>query len=466
MSDFFWRRTGRGMVGLAALTLGASCTDAPYTAPIFPFLASYQSQTDSVPRVLDNLDWWRSFKDPTLDRLVEQALSGSLSLDLARERVIEARAARDTLPQAANLSPSLRMQREQQDGGPDITRSEAALGFDWLLDIYGARRAQVEAASARVAVADAELDAARLLLLLNLTNAYVDLRFQQTSLHLRRSELRSRRQTLDLVDTLVKGDAATRIDLVRAQALVAETRATIPGLEAAIAALKTEIVVLSGRIPGTPGLDLDSRSSQPRVAMSPQVGIPADLLRNRPDIRVAERSYYAALRDVKVANAALYPQLSLGGTISLASLSGDRNTDYVFGPALRLPLLPTGAARANVALRDSRVRQAHTSWRLAVLEAIGDVEAALGDYQASVKARAASEETVRLYAEALRLTRDSVNRDGGTIRDLIDAEQNLAIANAGLANALRLVGRSYIALNVNLGAGHRYGAMAQAAAQD
>lgn len=466
MSDFFWRRTGRGMVGLAALTLGASCTDAPYTAPIFPFLASYQSQTDSVPRVLDNLDWWRSFKDPTLDRLVEQALSGSLSLDLARERVIEARAARDTLPQAANLSPSLRMQREQQDGGPDITRSEAALGFDWLLDIYGARRAQVEAASARVAVADAELDAARLLLLLNLTNAYVDLRFQQTSLHLRRSELRSRRQTLDLVDTLVKGDAATRIDLVRAQALVAETRATIPGLEAAIAALKTEIVVLSGRIPGTPGLDLDSRSSQPRVAMSPQVGIPADLLRNRPDIRVAERSYYAALRDVKVANAALYPQLSLGGTISLASLSGDRNTDYVFGPALRLPLLPTGAARANVALRDSRVRQAHTSWRLAVLEAIGDVEAALGDYQASVKARAASEETVRLYAEALRLTRDSVNRDGGTIRDLIDAEQNLAIANAGLANALRLVGRSYIALNVNLGAGHRYGAMAQAADQD
>lgn len=466
MSDFFWRRTGRGMVGLAALTLGASCTDAPYTAPIFPFLASYQSQTDSVPRVLDNLDWWRSFKDPTLDRLVEQALSGSLSLDLARERVIEARAARDTLPQAANLSPSLRMQREQQDGGPDITRSEAALGFDWLLDIYGARRAQVEAASARVAVADAELDAARLLLLLNLTNAYVDLRFQQTSLHLRRSELRSRRQTLDLVDTLVKGDAATRIDLVRAQALVAETRATIPGLEAAIAALKTEIMVLSGRIPGTPGLDLDSRSSQPRVAMSPQVGIPADLLRNRPDIRVAERSYYAALRDVKVANAALYPQLSLGGTISLASLSGDRNTDYVFGPALRLPLLPTGAARANVALRDSRVRQAHTSWRLAVLEAIGDVEAALGDYQASVKARAASEETVRLYAEALRLTRDSVNRDGGTIRDLIDAEQNLAIANAGLANALRLVGRSYIALNVNLGAGHRYGAMAQAADQD
>ena len=463
MRIFFWRKAGRGVVVLAGLSLGAGCADTPYSPPVFPFLAAYKTQADSVPRVLDNLDWWRGFKDPTLDTLVELALSGSLSLDLAQERVIEARAARDSLPQAANLAPSARVQREQQDGGPDLTRSEAALGFDWLLDIYGARRAQVEAAGARVAVADAEVDAARLLLLLNLTNAYVDLRFQQTSLHLRHAELGSRRQTLDLVEKLVEGDAATRIDVVRAQALVAETRASIPGIEAAIATLKNEIAVLSGRMPGQPGPDLDSRTQQPRVALSPKVGIPADLLRNRPDIRVAERSYYAALRDVKTASAALYPQLSLGGTISLASLSGNRSTDYIFGPSLRLPILPTGAGRATVELRESRVRQAHTAWRLAVIEAIGDVESALSDYSASARARGAAEETVRLYAEAVRLTRDSVGQDGGTIRDLIDAEQNLAVANAGLANALRQLGRSYIALNINLGAGNRYGALAVAA---
>ena len=463
MSDFFSRRTGRGVVVLAALSLGAGCTETPYTPPIFPFLGTYKAQADSVPRVLDNMDWWRAFKDPVLDRLVEQALSGNLSLDLAQERVIEARAARDSLPQAANLSPSARVQRERQNGGPDLTRSDASLGFDWLLDIYGARRAQVEAAGARVEVADAEADAARLLLMLNLTNAYVDLRFQQTSLHLRRAELRSRRQTLDMIETLVRGDAATRIDIVRAQALVAETRAELPGIEASIASLKNEIAVLSGRIPGQPGPDLDSRANQPRVTLSPKVGIPADLLRNRPDIRVAERSYYAALRDVKTASAALYPQLSLGGTLSLTSLSGNQSTDYVFGPALRLPLLPAQAGRANVALRESRVRQAHTAWRLAVLEAIGDVESALSAYDASVRARGASEETVRLYAEALRLTRESVGQDGGTVRDLIDAEQNLAVANAGLANALRQLGRSYIALNVSLGAGNRYGAVIAAA---
>lgn len=457
MTDFFRRKTGRGIAVMATLSLAAGCTEAPYTAPIFPFLTSYKTQTESVPRVLDNLDWWRSFNDPTLDRLIEQALSGNLNLDLAQERVIEARAARASLPLAASLSPSARVQREQQDGGSDLTRAEASLGFDWLLDIYGARRAQLEAASARVTVADAEVDAARLLLLLNLTNAYVDLRFQQSSLHLRRSELRSRRQTLDMIETLVNADAGTRIDLVRAQALVAETRATIPGIEAAIANLKNEIAVLSGRQPGQPGLDLDSHTSQPRATLSPKVGIPADLLRNRPDIRVAERNYYAALRDVKTANAALYPQLSLSGTLSLASLSGDRSTDYVFGPALRLPILPATAGRASVELRESRVRQAHTLWQQTVLEAIGDVESALSDYAASLRARSAAQETVNLYAEALRLTRESVGQDGGTVRDLIDAEQNLAVANAGLAAALRQMGRSYIALNISLGAGNRYG---------
>lgn len=439
----------------AGLTLIAGCADDPYSPPVFPFMPSYKAQTEAAPRVMSHDDWWQRFNDPTLTALIDRALMGSLDLDLAQERLVEARAARDSLPFAASLSPSARVQRERRDGGSDMTRADASLGFDWLLDIYGARRAQADAAGARVAVADAEVDAARLLLLLNIANAYVDLRFQQTSLRLRRAELGSRRQTLDLVETLFQADAATRIDVVRAQALVSETRAELPGIEAAISSLKNQIAVLSGQLPGQTGIDLDHRTAQPRVSMSPQVGIPADLLRNRPDIRVAERNYYAALREVKVAEAALYPQLSLGGTLSLASLAGNRSTDYVFGPALRLPLLPTDAQRATVALRESRVRQAHTSWKLAVLAAIGDVESALTDYAAAQQARGAAERTVGHYAEVARLTRDSVAQDGGTIRDLIDAEQSLAFANAGLANATRTLGRSYIALNINLGAGHR-----------
>lgn len=451
------RSTKIGIAAVAAVVLGAGCTDDPYAPPTFPFATSYTGQPVMAPRVLDKKGWWLNFEDATLNALVETALQGSLSLDLARERVIEARAVRNSIPLAASVSPSARLQRERQgEDGSDLTRTEVTLGFEWLLDIYGGRRAQADAASARVAAADAEVDAARLLLLLNITNAYVDLRFQQTSQSLRWSELQSRRQTLELVETLMEADSATRIEVVRARALVSEIRAELPGIEATITRLKNQIAVLSGQTPGGATINLDNRTAQPRVSMSPQIGIPADLLRNRPDVRVAERTYYAALRDVRSSIAALYPQLSLGGVLSLVGLSGDQSTDYIFGPALRLPLLPTTGQRATVALRESRVRQAHMTWQLTVLEAIGDVESALGEYAASRQARSAAQETVRLYTEAVNLTRESVKQDGGTVRDLIDAEQNLSVANAGLANARRQLGRSYIALNVSLGAGSSY----------
>jgi multidrug efflux system outer membrane protein len=443
---------------LTGLSLTASCTQPGYSPPNFPFLNAYTTRADSVPRVMDNIDWWRAFKDPVLDRLIEHALTDSLTLALAQERVIEARSLRDSIAPAASLTSSAQVQREQLDGAPATTRSQAGMGFDWLLDFYGVRRAQVDAASARIEVADAELDAARLLLLLNLANAYVDLRHQQTSLQLRHSELRSRRQTLEQIETLASAGAATRIDVVRARALVAETQAGVPAIDAAINSLKSEISLLSGRMPGTPAPDLDRPAALPRINLSPQVGIPSDLLRNRPDIRVAERTYYAALRDVHSATAAQYPQLSLGGTLSLASLGGNRNTDFVFGPALRLPIVPSTAQAAAVTLRESRARQAHTAWRLTVLEAIGDVEGALGAFDASTRGTKAARETVRLYTEARDLIRDSIAQDGATVRDLIDAEQNLAVAHTLLADAQRDMARSYIGLNINLGAGNRYGA--------
>jgi len=452
-----WRRTSRAFSVLTGLALLAGCSDEPYTAPVFSFLSSYKAARDSAPVLLSNADWWKSFNDPTLDTLIETGLAGSLDLDIARERVIEAEALQRTVPQAAFLSPQAGVRREGGEDRSSRTRSEASLGFDWIVDIYGGRRAQIDAAGARIEVADAEVDAARLLLLLNISNAYVDLRYQQTSLRLRHSELASRRKTLELIERLQEGNAATRVDAVKARALVSETQAEIPEIRAAIDAAKNEIAVLVGRIPGTLETDLDRGARQPRVSLSPEVGIPADLLRNRPDIRVAERSYYAAFRDVAAARADLYPQLSLSGTITATSLSGAGSTDYFFGPALTFPILPNTARSATVDQRESLVRQAHTRWKLTVLEAIRDVETSLAEYGAALSAQRAAQETVRLYQEVVTLTRQIVTRDGATIRDLIEAEQDVANANTTLANTLRRVGRGFVALNVNLGSGHATG---------
>lgn len=451
------RRSSRVLSVLVGLPLLAGCSGDPYKAPVFSFLSSYKSANSGAPVLLSNANWWKTFEDPTLNALVETGLAGNLNLDIAKERVTEAEAIQRSVPTSAFLSPRVGARRERDEIGRTETRSEASLGFEWILDIYGGRRAQIDAAGARIEVADAEVDAARLLLLLNISNAYVDLRYQQASLRLRRSELASRQQTLDLIERLQEGNAATRVDVVKARALVSETRSEIPEIKAAITAAKNEIAVLTGKTPGTLDLDLDEVSRQPRVSLSPEVGIPADLLRNRPDIRVAERSYYASFRDVAGARADLYPQLSLSGTITQTSLSGSRGTEYFFGPALTFPILPNSARRATVDQRESLVRQAHTQWRLTVLEAIRDVETSLADYSAALSAKRASEETVRLYEEVVTLTRQIVTGDGATIRDLIDAEQNVATANTALADTLRRVGRSFVELNVNLGSGHAVG---------
>ncbi|MFX0547538.1 efflux transporter outer membrane subunit [Roseovarius sp. S1116L3] len=452
-----WRRAPRAICVLAGLSFVAGCSDEPYKAPVFSFLPGYKSAQKSAPVLLSNTGWWKAFDDPTLNTLIEAALAGNLDLDIAKERVVEAAAIQRSVPQAALLSPSVRAGRERNSLGQTDTTASGTLGFEWILDIYGGRRAQIDAAGARIEVADAEVDAACLLLMLNVANTYVDLRFHQTSLQLRHTELASRRKTLDLVQRLREGNAAIEVDVVKARALVSETRAEIPQIIASIEAAKNEIAVLLGKMPGALKISLDGSARQPRVAMSPEVGIPADLLRNRPDIRVAERSYYAAFRDVAGARADLYPRLSLSGTITSTSLSGANNPEYFFGPALTLPVLPNTARRASVEQRQSLVRQAHTEWQQTVLEAIGDVETSLASYKAALASQRASEETVRLYREVVTLTRQLVAGDGATVRDLIEAEQDVSAANTSLANTLRRVGQSFVELNVNLGSGHAVG---------
>lgn len=456
------RKTGRSVpfyAGLLATSVAVSACapDGAYRAPTFPFLASYAGAGKGAPVLVANRAWWEGFKDPVLNRLVERALAGNLSLELARERVIEARAAAGLIGDEVSITSEAELTRQKALGGDAFTRREASLGLTWMLDPWGARRERARAARARIDASDAELDAARLLVLYNIANVYVDLRYQQRALIVRQQEAAARRQTLALTRTLLERNSATRLDVVAAEARLAETEATIPTLRAAVKAHQYQIAALLGMQPGTLDIDLGSGARQPRPTLSPQVGIPADLLRNRPDIRIAERLYYAALADLGAAEADLYPKLSLGGAITLASAGGAEGAEYVFGPALTLPALPGSDRKATVAVRDSRVRQALTTWKTTVLAGVVEVESALVDYAGSAQAVTASQRAVRLYRDAAELTRDLVNRDGATLRDLAVAEEEIADADLALAENLRRHARGFIEINVNLGAGHAVG---------
>ena len=431
----------------------AGCDLAPdYTPPRFAFKSGYDGVTRAVPVLLEDRAWWREFDDPALTGLIATGLSGNLDIALARERVREARAGLTGVAPNATVTPSFAAETGGEFDAGAVTTTESALGFSWMLDPYGQRAARLRAAAARVEVADARTDAARLVLLSELAGAYLDLRFSQRALGLRRGQLASRRETVRIVRTLMENGAATRLDLIRTEALVAETEALIPPLEADIRAGRNRIAVLLGQQPGR--LDPDPGSgAQPVPDMVPETGVPADLLRNRPDLLVRERLYYAAIEDIADARADLYPRLFLSGTLTLDSIDDATRASYLFGPSIRFPALPNSPRRGEVKARESRARQAHTEWTRTVLTAVEEVESAQASYGASRRAAEAAGRTAAAYRESLRLTKTLVREGGATIRDLIEAEQRIAEADITRARTLRDVGRDFVRLNVALGAG-------------
>lgn len=445
-----------GLSAALAAVLLVGCTSSdPYAPPKFPFLKGYRGADHGAPVLLQNDTWWARLGDPVLDRLIAQALQGSISLEIARARVAQAQAAAAATPGLGSLSPTLGVTGSGAIGADPTGSGTANLGLSWLFDPFGAHRAETRAALAGVDVAQAELASARLLLLYNLGNAYVDLRYRQTLLALRQQEMRGRKQTLAMTRTLLDAKDATRLDIARSEARVAELQAQMPGLTAAAAAKANEIAVLVGVVPGTLGISLEQRLGQPRPRLAPDVGIPADLLRNRPDITIAERRYYIALAGLTQAEAALYPRLSLTGAITLnGAEAGRSSSDYYFGPALQLPAFPGKVARAGVAQARAQIAAAHAEWKASVLGAVLEVENAQLDYRAASASQASADKAARLYREALELTRKIFAEGDATLGDLIDAEQAVAQAEQAQAETLYQRGLSFVALNVRLGAGH------------
>ena len=455
--DFHARRGTRICAGalVSSLLLSACAPDRPYLSPRFDFRPSYVAAPRGAPVLLANTEWWHRLDDPVLDALVTLALSGNPTLQAARARIDAARAARDGVPGAALLSSSASAGVGGSDTFGSDRRADLQAGFNWLLDPYGSRRDQLRIAAADIESAAAERDAAQLLLLLQLGQSYVELRYRQQLLILSQQELRTRQRTLRVVRQLSSAGEAIDSEITRSEARVAELTSRLPGDTAAVAATLSQLAVLAGASPGALPGNLQARlaqpAAQPRPGLSPEVGIPADLLRNRPDIVIAERGYYAALARIGIARAALYPRLSLTGTISLDAAS--RDSQYFFGPQIQFPSLPAGSGRAQVAQRRAEAAAAHAAWKSTVLGALLEVERALLDYRAATASTAAAARAAQLYRQALSQTREVFDRGEATLTDLIAAEEEVAAADRSLAEFRYRQAVGFVTLSVRLGSG-------------
>ena len=450
-----WVRIGHVRVyGTAALTLLlGGCVVAPVARNDLPvalpdrYLRDRHDRLVPVPQPGPELAaWWHGFQDPVLDQLVAQGLAGSVSLAEAGARLREAEA---LARRAGNRIAGNASVTAETGEGTDTASTSLSLS----LDPFGSRRRGAEAALARLQAARYGQQDARLQLLSALAQTYVELRYLQASLAEQRADLASRQRTRTDIGRLLERGAATQLDRIRTEALVAETQTRIPQIEARIAQTGYRLATLLGQPAGALGIDLRA-GRQPVPAASRAIGIPADLVRRRPDIQQAERLYAAALSEVSAAEAARYPSLSLSGQIVSPIAAGTRGSSSALTAGLVLPLFSQPGLKAEVDAARARADLAYLQWRGVVLSAVEEVETALAAITGSARTVTSAGRVVALNTEALDLSRRLLDGSGEiTVLDLLDRERAVADARATLSQARRDYALNVIDLYVALGLG-------------
>lgn len=332
--------------------------------------------------------WWHALDDPLLSALIVEAGQASLDVRSAQARVREARARRTVA--GAGYYPDVtatgraRRTRSSEETGSGGTHDLFSAGFDasWELDVFGGVRRGVEAAEADLASTEASLDAARVSLASEVALNYIEARSLQMRLGIARASLATQMETLQLTDWRAQAGLVSTQDVEQARSNLEQTRAQIPVLEASLASAGHTLDFLLGKVPGTLQERLEATGGLPAVPARIAVGIPAEALRQRPDVRAAERRLAAETARVGVAEAARYPSFGLSGSIGLEALkfSALGNGGAVASSLLAGitgPVFDGGRRRAQVAVQEAVREQAQVAYEEAVLTALQDVENAL-----------------------------------------------------------------------------------------
>ena len=460
----------RAAAPLAMLLLSGCVVGPDHEAPQTALPVKFSEGSTRAAADVTLAPWWTAFNDRRLNGLVETGLSQNLDVLQAIERITSAEANFESADSAAfpqlNVSADHQVSKTNASGAlstrdSDTTNtSTGTASVSWLIDLFGQYRRSKESAKASLDAAYASADVARLTFLSSVVSAYVDARYYQERIAIARKNLTSRRETLELTRLQLEAGAASRLDVVQSEGLVNSTLAEIPALEISFRQSVHRISLLLG-LPATSLLaDLQKGAAQPYARRGVSAGVPADLIRNRPDIRAAERNLAAATAEIGVAEAALYPSISLSGSISptlvATSAASGKATSWGFGPTLALPIFDAGARLARIKANEAAAREAYLAWKQTVLNAVSEVENALVAVSRTRQTVSALTATVRSYEEALSLATASYRDGASSLLDVLDAQRNVASAQANLAQAVQQLANGYVSLNVAIGGGYAW----------
>jgi NodT family efflux transporter outer membrane factor (OMF) lipoprotein len=430
--------------------------------------ASSSSVVTSPPRYRN---WWNTFHDPVLSRLIQTAYGQNLTLRAAGVRVLAARAQLgiaigDFYPQQQQVNASVNYNRIpvsipynliSNTYWADMVGAQAG----WELDLWGKLRRGIESADDAFLASVAQYDDVLVTLTADVASNYITLRAAQTELAIAQENVKRQKEVLQIANDRFHGGVTSQLDVYQAANVLGATEATVPQLTIQIAQSKNALSVLIGQPPGSIEEMLGASTVIPRAPDSVAVGIPADLLRRRPDIRAAELQAAAQCAQIGVAKAELLPSLTLIGNVStIGSNTGSNNLSDLFtsaslafsaGPSLSWNILNYGQITNNVRLQDAKFQELLVKYQNAVLQAQADVENALSLYTESRQQAAYLAESVEAAAGAMRISLIQY-KQGTTIftavllaeQNLLEAEDSYTLAEAniplGLINTYRALG--------------------------
>ncbi len=415
----------------------------------------WQSSSSPAGRDEDSLArWWHQFNDATLDELIAEALQGSPDIRTAISTVREARALYGS--ERANLFPSVvATVYGQGSKGQDrqtelVTRTEsygASLDAGWEVDLFGRERYAVSATYAQYLQSEENYRNVQATLAAEVAAAYVAFRSYEAQITVLEQSIETRSETLQLAEWREKAGLASALDTQQSVSALEQARASLPSLRQSLDQLRNTLALLCGKRPGELDSQLSAQRDVPRAADDLAVGIPADTIRQRPDIRAAERALEAAVARTHSAQRARFPSLSLSGSIGIEALrAGDlRSPNQTVSTVLAnltAPIFNAGQIRAQIDIQREQEEQAFLGYEATVLNALSEVENALIAQRRNEERIAALDRAIHAAREAATLAGQQYQAgqvDMLTVLDaqrtLLSVEQQRATTLADLANA-------------------------------
>ncbi len=430
-----------GLVGASLFLNGCLSVGPDYEKPELTVVDSWgEAVTNSFLSGTNNIsEWWTAFNDDILDKLILSAATNSPDLKIAAERINEAAALRGVAksfwyPDISGDGTISRLQASEKaystlpPGKNKATYYSIGGSMAWELDLWGRVRRLVEASDASVQASIEDYRDVMVMLYGEIAYQYIQVRTLQNRIELTKESISLQKETLQVTIDRNNAGLAPDLDLYQAKMNLAQSQATIPPLRMALAKSIHRLSVLAGQTP-TALMDLMNIDSSkiPVPPASITVGLPADLLRQRPDIRSAERRLASQTAMIGAKKAELYPAFSLPGMLKLEAYdAGDLGGDalsYGFGPAFRWNLFNGGRIRSQIKAEESKTRQAYINYQKVVLNALEDVENAMVSIKEERLRVASLRKAVAASSKSVELVKDLYKAGLTDFQNVLTTEQ-------------------------------------------